>query len=137
MPFLLDLTPIQRAVKEHFMRGGSLGVVLMLLAAIVAVVPVVYAIVRLRDRMGKPRVINDPRRLYDDLVGALALEPHQREFLQRLAADLAIPHPTTLLLSPRLFNRAVKDWRRRAPTAMSDWSETVAATYRVLFPSDR
>ncbi len=134
MTFLLQLTPVQRGVKEHFARGGSLGAVLLLLAAIVAVVLLVYAITRLRDHLSKPPRINDPKRLYADLLAALPLESRQREFLRRLAADSALPHPTALLLSPRLFDRAVQRWRRKAADTAGKWSDTVARTHRVLFP---
>ncbi len=107
------LTETQRAVSEHFQRGGSITAILIILSCLVAVILVV-ALLTMRQRHADPnRVVNDPRRLYQDLLEKLGLAPSQQEFLQAIATDLDLSHPTVILLSSRLLDQRCGEWSRK------------------------
>ena len=137
MYVLLQLTPIQQSVKDQFTHGGSPRDTLFLVAAILAVIPTAYALSRLRDYLNKPRSLDDPQRLFCDILTALPLDAGQQRFLRTVATDLSLPHPITLLLSPRLFDRGIARWRRdKKETSRYPEADPVKAIYTTLFPSD-
>ncbi len=105
------LTETQRAVSEHFQKGGSITAVLIVLSCLIAVILVVV-LLTMRQRQADPnRVVNDPQRLYRDLLEKLGLAPTQQQFLQAIATDLDLPHPTVILLSSRLFDQRCGEWK--------------------------
>ena len=137
MYVLLQLTPIQQSVKDQFTHGGSPRDTLLLVAAIIAVIPMVYALSRFRDYLNKPRILDDPQRLFRDLLAALPLDAGQRRLLSTVATDLSLPHPITLLLSPRLFDRGIARWRRdKKETSKPSGADPLQTIHATLFPSD-
>lgn len=130
----LELTPLQEAIRQHFREGGSPRMVLLTVLGILSVIPLVYVLSRLQNRKPRPAVAHDPRLLYRDLLHALALQPSQREFMSRLAADLKLEHPTTLLLSRRIFTRAVRHWQKGAGSPKAATADLIQDVETLLFP---
>lgn len=107
------LSETQRAVSEHFQKGGSITAILIILGCLFAVIVVVVLLTMRQQHSDPTRVVNDPKRLYQDVLDNLGLAPTQQDFLQTLATDLDLTHPTVILLSSRLFDQRCGEWKRR------------------------
>ncbi len=104
----------QQAVKNQFQKGGSITVAFMVLLAIIVAVLVVGWISRLQGRLRDTSNVvvgnSNPQRLYTHLLCNLGLTVPQRQFLEKVARDLEIPHPASLLISSVLFDQTVERW---------------------------
>ena len=131
-----ELSETQRAVREHFTEGGSLVEVMLLLVGLIALLVLLWSIRRRQEVKHAAATIDDPQRLFGDLLERLELSGAQRRFLLDLAADLQLEHPTTILLSRRAFERHVD--HRRAQERRQDAGQTEALVSRLrarLFPT--
>jgi hypothetical protein len=136
-----ELTEIQRAVRSHFQKGGSiLEAILVLLAIVGAVLLVRYLTHKQREAQSRTRPA-DPRRLFRDLLDKLKLGARQRQLLDAVARDLHLASPATILLCPALFDRRIDEWRsqhaERTTGATEASSSDLAMQIRgVLFPTN-
>jgi hypothetical protein len=134
------LTGPQRAVRNHFQEGGSIGLVLLVMAAVAGVVLIAYWLTRRQQRSAQKHArINDPQRLFGDLLQGLALTASQRRLLATVVRELGLKHPSVILLSPTLFERHIDQWRALGRSTGSDveshaGEDLVAQTRDVLFP---
>ncbi len=110
---LNELTDAQRAVRDHFTRGGSIVQVLVVILAVAAVFVVAVLLSHRQLSDGSAHNPNDPQRLFRELLGRLELPTPQRELLIALAINLRLQNPTVLLLSRAVYDRAVEQWEQR------------------------
>ncbi len=113
-----QLTPVQRAVRETLEEGGSATSVLAVLGITGGLILLVYLLTNREARAASPRRVNNPKALFRDLLPKLSLSAPQRKLLESMAKELDLPHPTTMLLSPVLFDAYKTKWceRRRSGT---------------------
>ena len=134
------LTEAQRAVRDHFQGGGSIGSVLLVVVVVAGIVLVACCVAWIqRRRTRKHAPIRDPKRLLGDLLEGLSLTASQRRLLERVAKDLRLENPAVLLLSPTLFDRHMDRWRALNRPSHRDAGrrgedQTVTRTREVLFP---
>lgn len=140
--FLLQasrLTPVQRAVRDQFERGGSFSEILVVVVGLFALVLVAHLLSR---RLGgdaeKNATIDDPKALFENLLGKLGLPASQERILKSVAREVDLQHPTAILLSPASLDRAVERWvRRSGPFSASVERQgrmTILQARRALFP---
>ena len=100
----------QRAVRDQFRQGESVGSLALGLGTLVAIVLVYAFLARaqagLRRSKAQPQETH-PQRLFTHLLCVLGLTATQRQFLESLARAAGLAHPTALLMSEELFNRTV------------------------------
>jgi hypothetical protein len=135
---LLQLTESMRSVREQFQDGGSPLFALMVVLGLVLVVAFAYWLTNRQQASWTETAPNDPQQLFDDMLDKLDLNGDQRAFLRRLALDLELEHPTTVLLSERLFRSSLAEWQRllrQGDYELPFSRELIEATYVDLFPS--
>jgi hypothetical protein len=134
------LTEAQRAVRQRFQEGGSLGSVLLIAGVVLGAVLAAYWLTRRqRRRQEGRRPINDPQRLFKNLLRDLSLNEQQRRVLRAVAREADLAHPSALLVSSALFERHADQWlasqRQTGANAGKDADQrTLAQTREVLFP---
>lgn len=126
------MNDVQRAVQEHFQRGGSTWTVLIILSILAGAVLTAYLLTRRQERRSGAVVVNDPIELYRNLLTDLNLTKPQRKLMERAAKNANLPHPTVLLLSPTIFARHVESRSTRA-TPQTD-PRLIAQLRETLFP---
>lgn len=102
-----------RWAHERFARGGSwseFGFAVLVLVVLMALLVVVH---RIQQRRASDSLENDPAKLFRVMLRRLGLGVLQRDLLRRMARDLELEHPTTLLLSPTIFRRHALRWSRQ------------------------
>ena len=132
---LAQLTDVQRAVQEHFQRGGSTWTVLILLAILAGIIMTAHLLTRRQERRRGTVIVSDPMALYRDLLAELDLTKPQCKLLERAAKEARLAHPTVILLSPRVFARHVEarsTSHNRATTQTDD--RLIAQLKKTLFP---
>lgn len=143
IPFLAEMYSLevfQRAVRDQFAKGGSLRDFLILWCTIIAFVILCRGLWRLQRRITGAVQPNDPRRLFENALKRLGLSAADKRRLRSMARDTDVEHPTALLLSPALFDRAAEVWRARHGSARAgeDREGTMLASLKGnLFPRVR
>lgn len=133
---LLQLTPAQRGVMEHFQKGGAFSTVVVIVFIATAAVLATYALTRLREKLGRSRDVRDPATLYRDLLAALPLDEDDRVVLRGMAAGFNDPNPAVILISPRAFDRAARSGAaRRTSSDSGAFGDRVARIRGILFPA--
>jgi len=120
------LTPLQLAVREHFQRGGSVATIVMAVIVMVLVTVAAYQIFKRRQQGASRSQVDDPQRLFKDLLHLLELPLQERKLLLRVARDLRLRHPSVLLLSGVLFERYFEQWRSEGRRGAVDESATAS-----------
>ena len=114
----------QRAVRNQFQQGESVGSLLLGVGCLVAVVVLVLVIARLQARWNqreeRAQEESHPQRLYMHLICALGFTAAQRHLLEALAKASTLGHPTALLVSDVLFDRCVAQWERQVGEVLAD-----------------
>lgn len=105
------LTPLQLAVREHFQQGGSVTTIVFAVIAVLLVIVALYQIFKRRQQTVSRSRVDDPQRLFKDMLHILELPLQERKLLIRVARDLHLEHPSVLLLSGVLFERYFEQWR--------------------------
>ncbi len=105
------LTEAQRAVREHFVQGGSAGTVLLVTIGLGVAVWLAYSLSRRTHQAGARDSCNDAHKFFRDLMRRLNLAAPQRRWLSRVANDLRLDHPAVILLSRDIFDECVGRWR--------------------------
>ena len=112
-------------IHEHFQKGGDIQNFLLVLfgmAALFVILAIVHRIQRGDRVVTTP---NSPMRLFKNTIAELGLTVRQRDFLGRVATEIKLPHPSTMLLSPTLFDRELDRWWK-IKGSMSDRAKTNA-----------
>lgn len=146
-----QLTEIQQAVRDQFVKGGSLTAVLLVMGVLAAVLLAVYFLTaRQRSKVVDARRAL-PTQLFTDILADLDLTEPQRHFLVGVATSLHLKEPAVILLSPVVFDRHVEKWQaddssaggafRRDPGSAQPegpgsavQSDLIIETRTVLFP---
>ncbi len=114
----------QRAVRNQFRQGESVGSLLLGVGCLVAVVVLVLVLARLQsswNRRGEKAIEDShPQRLYLHLICALGFTATQRQLLEAVAKASTLAHPTALLVSDVLFDRCVAQWEQQAKEVRAD-----------------
>jgi|CXWL01.1.fsa_nt_gi hypothetical protein len=114
----------QRAVRNQFQQGESVGSLLLGVGCLVAVVVLVLVIARLQARWNqreeKAQEESHPQRLYMHLICALGFTATQRHLLEAVAKASTLAHPAALLMSDVLFDQSVVQWERLAGEVHAD-----------------
>ena len=134
-----QLTPVQRAVRDQFSRGGSLMDIAIVIAGLGGIIALTYIFARRQQRNDRSVRRFDPRQLFDALLRKLYVTADQRRWLEGVASGARLDHPAVLLLSEKLFDRYAAEWAsRHSRTSGADGSsDTTAAQVRsLLFPTD-
>lgn len=124
--FIAEVTDFelwQRAVRQQFQDGESIGSILLGVGILVGVVLLVMVLGRLQNRWRGANPVQEeshPQRLYTHLLCALGFTSAQRRLLESLGKASALEHPAALLISDVLFDRSVSSWERQAGQKMAD-----------------
>lgn len=121
-----------RGIQDRFNEGGSASEILMVIGIIVAVFVVMWVAVRLGNRHARHKETN-PRELFGEILAGLSLTMSQRELIERIARDLHLPNPTTLLLSPRTFQRYADQWMRETHSVGPVMQRRIDEVSRLVF----
>ena len=136
----------QRAVRNQFREGESIGSLLFGVGCLVAIVVLVLVIARLQARWNQrdetAQEDSHPQRLFMHLICALGFTAAQRQLLEAVAKASSLAQPTALLLSNVLFDRCVAEWEQQAGQVRADSrrieERRVLALARIrLFPEGR
>ena len=132
---IAQVTDVQRAVQEHFQRGGSTWTVLIILGILAGIILTTYLLTRRQERRTGATIANDPMGLYRDLLTDLNPTAAQRKLMERVAKTANLAHPAVILLSPRVFSRHVES-RSTASTRTTPQADPqlVAQLKETLFP---
>lgn len=109
----LNLSEVQKAVREHFNEEGTPLPVLLILLAMVGIVLLTYLLSKYAGNLHIPEKSNRVQPFFQQMLNKLEVTTPQRRWLERLAVDLQLKQPTMILLSPTLFDRQVCEWQRK------------------------
>ncbi|MGB2986278.1 MAG: HEAT repeat domain-containing protein, partial [Phycisphaerae bacterium] len=134
------LTEIQRAVRDRFQEGGSLGMVVFIVLVLAGIVFIVFYLTRRQRNRDHSARRADPQRLFNDLLHKLDTMPEQRHLLEAVAKDLHLKRPAVILLCPALFDRYIGEWQTRQRSASThaagaSRSQLILKARGVLFPA--
>jgi hypothetical protein len=111
----------QRAVRDQFREGESIGTVLLGVGCLVGIVVAILVIARVQARWqqtGDPEIAEShPQRLFTHLLCALGLSSAQRQLLEGVARISGLKHPASMLLSETLYDRSMTRWDAQADTS--------------------
>ncbi len=105
------LTEIQRAVRDHFQKGGSFGAIAVVVLVVVLGVIITYVVTRRLRTVTKEVELDSPGKLFQEMLLKLQLPVVERHVLATVAKDLHLEHPAAMLISSVLFDRHVGEWR--------------------------
>ena len=131
---VIALTRSQQAVRDYLQKGGSVLAVLLTISGLLAVVVLIGLVSHVVQVWKQKARRDDPRQLYGELLKSVNLLPSQRHMLDRVAQDLHIQNPSTMLLSAELFDQRLARWRRMRHGRGFN-AELVARTRDTLFPN--
>ncbi len=128
-----------RAVlHEHFSKSAwdpeSWKGIIIVTAAITIFVLILHFVLYCEKRTAKPRQVNNPARLFSDVLKQLGLNAAQRSLLTAMARDLKLESATRMLLSPELFDQARKTWTSMVQPNSDAHAPELQAIARELFP---
>lgn len=132
-----ELSEFQRAVRRQFESSGSFQDFLVLWGSILAFVIGCRVLWRFQQRITGGAAPSNPKKLFATTLQRLGLGAAEKRLLHTIARAANLSHPTSLLLSPALFDRAVAAWRERGGTSFSGRrrQDPILATLREnLFP---
>ena len=135
----MNLSDVQKAVREHFNEKGTPTSVVLILLLMVGIVLLTYLLSKYAGNLHLPEKRNRVQPFYQQMLIKLEVTTPQRRWLERLAVDLQLKQPTMILLSPTLFDRHVCEWQRKGFRQKNKLSPSQQADfiYRIrtyLFP---
>lgn len=126
-------------LQKHFQKDAWDGEtwigVILVVAAMMALVVVLHFLLYYEKRTESGRELNDPQRLFREVIQSLNFSASQHALLVRLARDLRPALPTQMLLSPRLFADAKERWLASGASGTQQKAEDLTAIADILFPS--
>ncbi len=125
-------------LHEHFSKSAwdpeSWKGIIIVAAAITIFVLILHFVLYCEKRTAKPRQVNNPARLFSDVLKQLGLNTAQRSLLTAMARDLKLESATRMLLSPRLFDQARETWTSMVQPNSDAHAHELRAIARELFP---
>ncbi|MBN1436942.1 MAG: hypothetical protein JW936_07695 [Sedimentisphaerales bacterium] len=107
-----DLPANFRAAQDAMTKpSDNTGYILSLVLLLIVVLVVWRAIVfRRNHKTPYLPAVNDPQKLFEDLLKQLQLEPSEQKLLRQMVRGARLKHPTMCLLSPQMLAWACKLW---------------------------
>ena len=125
-------------LREHFSKSAwdpeSWKGIIVVAAAITVFVLILHFVLYCEKRTAKPRQVNNPTRLFSEVLKHLELNAAQRSLLTAMARDLKLDSATHMLLSPRLFDQARLKWTSMMQPISAAHGDELQAIARELFP---
>ena len=123
-----------QSIQQYLNREGSGWGALLAALGLVALILVIVLAYTLQQRARRGDV-HRPRKLFRRMLRRLELAIPQRDLLQRMAADLGLENPTTLLLARSIFEKHAGDWLNAGRSAGLEDRGRIAELTGILFPS--
>jgi hypothetical protein len=126
-----DMTEGLARLKEGFNREGD-PTMLVIIVLILLVPLVLLAVIRSFQKRTQRPETDDPGQLFGELLRDAGFLPRERRLLERIAAELHLAQPVTLLLSPVLFREQAQAWQAQVVPAAAPAEEELASIERRL-----
>jgi len=129
----------RKAISEQFTKESWdpdtwIGVVVVA-AAILILFVLLHFIMYYEKRSGDPQLARSPHKLFRDLLSFLQLGHSQKELLKRIAKDLQLQSPSTMLLSPGRFVEHSKRWLAQTQDGSNRYGNELDRIAEVVFAS--
>ena len=121
-----------RGIQDRFNQGGSAAEMLLVIGVIFGAFVLMYIAVRLGNRRARHKQTN-PQDLFGEMIAGLSLTASQRDLLERIARELHLPNPTSMLISPRTFQRYADQWMRQAHSIGPVMQRRIDEVSRLVF----
>ncbi len=125
-------------LREQFSKSAwdpeSWKGMIIVAAAIAIFVLILHFVMYYEKWAAKPRQVNNPTRLFSDVLKQLQLNAAQRSLLTTMARDLKLESATHMLLSPKLFEQAGQKWTSMVQPDSSARADELKTIARELFP---
>ncbi len=125
-------------LQEHFSKSAwdpdSWKGIIIVAAAIAIFVLILHFVMYFEKWSTKPRQVNNPTRLFSDVLKQLELNAAQRSLLAAMARDLKLESATHILLSPKLFEQARLKWSSMVQPDAAANADELKTIARELFP---
>ena len=125
-------------LREHFSKSAwdpdSWKGIIIVAAALAIFVLILHFVLYYEKWAAKPRQLNNPARLFSDVLKQLELNAAQRSLLATMARDLKLESATHMLLSPKLFAEARQEWTSMVQPASAARADELKTIARELFP---
>ena len=127
--------PLERVhgIRDRFATGGSTTDVMQVLVLLAVGLLLLYLAAILWQHHRR-RHINNPRRLFGEVLRQLPLSVAQRDLLRRIARELGLDHPAVLVLSPQVFHSYSNRWMSASCSANQVTRERLDELAQALFP---
>jgi len=126
------------ALSEYFSKSAwdpdSWKGIIIVVAAIAIFVLILHFVLYYEKWAAKPRQVNNPTRLFSDVLKHLQLNTAQRSLLTTMARDLKLESATHMLLSPKLFEQARQKWTSMVQPSSAAHADELQTIARELFP---
>ena len=128
-------------ISEHFSKSAwdpeSWKGIIIVAAAIAIFVLILHFVLYYEKWTAKPRQVNNPARLFSDVLKQLELNAAQRSLLTAMARDLKLESATHMLLSPKLFEQARQKWTSLVQPDSAAHADELQTIARELFPQSK
>ena len=127
--------PLERVhgIRDRFAAGGSTADVMQVLVLLAVGLLVLYLVTALWQHHRR-RQINNPRKLFGEVLRQLPLSVPQRDLLRRISRELGLDHPAVLVLSPQIFHSYSNHWMSASRSANPVTRERLDELVQALFP---
>ena len=125
-------------LRQHFSKSAwdpeSWKGIIIVGAALAIFVLILHFVTYYEKWAAKPRQLNNPARLFSEVLKQLELNAAQRSLLTAMARDLKLESATHMLLSPILFDQAGQKWTSMAQPDSAARADELKTIARELFP---
>jgi len=135
MPGLQENMPLSiRGVQDSFMSGGHWIFWLCLLVPATVLLGSVWWWRRQNHRRKQRQIINDPEKLFEELLRRVKLDENDKDLLREVTKAGRLRHPAMSLLSPELLDVSRRAWRaEKNQKKTQDKSRQIDAIAKSLF----
>ena len=127
--------PLERVhgIRDRFAAGGSTTDVMQVLVLLAVGLLLLYLATVLWQHRRR-RQINNPRRLFCEVLRQLPLSVTQRDLLRRISRELGLDHPAVLVLSPQVFRSHANRWMSASRSVNQVTRQRLDELAQALFP---
>ena len=129
--------PLERVhgIRDRFATGGSTADVMQVLVLLAVGLLLLYLVTVVLQHYRR-RQINNPRKLFGEVLCQLPLSVAQRDLLRRIARELGLDHPAVLVLSPQVFRSYSNRWMSASRSANQVTRQRLDELAQALFPRE-
>ncbi len=102
-------------------------------SAILGLLVILHFVFYYEKRAKQPHLPNCPHKLFAEVLHHVGLTTAQRELLLKMARDLKLPAPTTMLLTPGALAQASDCWLKNRPRTAPQELQHLRTIAVVLF----